>query len=98
MPFYGKLVENPELRANADVKAFEAQMEDFEKAYKKYDGLRAEYDRKVEAFHKDTQAWLDIITRFEDLGRNAAAELFPRRGAVIQTAVPAQRIEKNGKK
>ena len=85
--FYGKLLDNPELAA--DAKAFEAEMAVFRKAYKKYDKLRTKYERKIEAFRQDTQAWLDTITRNEDLGKDVAAELFPRREAVTQTGNPS---------
>lgn len=87
MQFYGKLLDNPELAA--DAKAFEAEMAVFRKAYKKYDKLRTKYERKIEAFRQDTQAWLDTITRNEDLGKDVAAELFPRREAVTQTGNPS---------
>ena len=61
----------------------------FQKAWKKYDRLSAKYERKVEAFRQDTQAWLDTITRYEDLGKAVAAELFPRREAVTETGNPS---------
>ena len=99
LQWYAYVSENPDRRADtADAKAFEAEMAVFQKAWKKYDRLSAKYERKVEAFRQDTQAWLDTITRYEDLGKDAAAELFPRREAVMQTAIPAQHVEKTKEK
>ncbi len=84
LQWYAYQSANPDRTADAaDAKAFEAEMAVFQKAWKKYDRLSAKYERKVEAFRQDTQAWLDTITRYEDLGKAVAAELLPRREAVI---------------
>ena len=82
----------------ADAKAFEAEMAVFQKAWKKYDRLSAKYERQLKALRQDAMAWFKANKRYQDLGKAVAAELLPRREAVIQTAIPAQRVEKTKEK
>ncbi len=44
------------------------------------------------------EAWRDHFISYQVLGKDVAAELFPRREAVIQTAIPAQRVVKTKEK
>ena len=83
---------------SVDAKAYAAEMATFEKAMRKYDRLSAKYERQLKALRQDTQAWFDAFTSYQDLGKDAAAELLPRREAVFQTAIPAQRVEKSKEK
>ena len=80
---------------SVDAKAYGAKivakLATIEKANRKYDRLSAEYERKL-------QAWRDHLISYQDLGEDVAAELLPRREAVIQTAIPAQRVEKTKEK
>ncbi len=86
------LLLRPDL--SEDVKAYAAEMAAFEKAQKRYDRLRAKYESQLKELHKDAQVLTDAFTSYQDLGKDVADELLPRREAVIQTAIPAQRVEK----
>ncbi len=90
-----QLYANPD---GTDAKAFAPKMAAFEKAMKKYDRLSAKYERQLKALRQDAMAWSKANRRYQDLGKAVAAELLPRREAVIQTAIPAQRVEKTKEK
>ena len=83
---------------SVEAKDYVAEMATIEKANRKYDRLSAKYERQLEALRQDNQAWRDRLISFQDLGEDVAAELLPRREAVIQTAIPAQRVEKTKEK
>jgi hypothetical protein len=83
---------------SVEAKDYVAEMATIEKANRKDDRLRAKYVRQLEALRQDNQAWIDRLISLQDLGEDVAAELLPRREAVMQTAIPAQRVEKTKEK
>ncbi len=103
LQWYAYQSGNPDRTADeADAKAYGAKivakLATIEKANRKYDRLSAEYERQLEALRQDNQAWRDHFISYQNLGEDVAVELLPRREAVIQTAVPAQRVEKTKEK
>ncbi len=72
-----------------DAKAYAAEMAAFEKAMRKYDRLSAKYQRQLEALHQDAQALSDAIKRYQDLGKDVAAEILARHEAVTETGNPS---------
>ena len=90
-----KYFEKPDLEK---AKAYAAKVAAFDKEDREYDKRYARYLRKVEAHRRETQQWADRVTSYSDLGRSVAAELFPSREAVSQTAIPTQRVDKSKEK
>ncbi len=82
---------------SVDAKAYGAEVmakiATIEKANRKYDRLRAkyerQYERQFEALRQENQAWRDRFISYQDLGEDVAAELLPRREAVTETGNPS---------
>lgn len=78
---------------SVDAKAYGAEVmakiATIEKANRKYDRLRAKYERQFEALRQENQAWRDRFISYQDLGEDVAAELLPRREAVTETGNPS---------
>jgi hypothetical protein len=92
--FLGEVLADPD----SEEEPYRTKMAAYETALRKYDKLMAKYQREVEARQRETQKWIERTTQYGDLGRSVAAELFPNREAVMQTALPLQRLEKSKEK